>query len=81
MATDIITSMVGQPINNRCAIMTSFPTGKYTKVLLKPETDLTISDIESKYDDRFDDPSYYYGGGASDGGFYTGEVDVDGGEL
>jgi len=28
----------------------------------------TITDIETKYEDRFDNPSYYYGGGNVDGG-------------
>jgi hypothetical protein len=67
---DIIAIDPLKPINNKYAICSALPTGFYTKKLIRKNRplDLTISNIESKYSDRFDDPSYYYGGGNVDGG-------------
>ena len=79
MAIDIIKARDTQPINDKSAIVTTSTTGTFSKLLGLPETYLTIGIIENKYDNRFDNPSYYFGGGLSDGGTYSG--DVDGGEL
>jgi len=70
MATSV--DIIAGLIKNGSVIVSCLPTGRYFKldddVLYTP----TIEEIEFKYDNRFDDPSYYYGGGASDGGTYTG---------
>lgn len=34
----------------------------------------TITDMQSKFDNRFDDPSYYYGGGGGTDGGDVGNV-------
>lgn len=61
MASDIIKSRSDLDIKNGTAIVSSTVTGRYgvnnNSVLTKP----IISDIETKYDTRYDDPSYYYG--------------------
>lgn len=78
MAIDIITINPSNPINNKYAICSALPTGFYSKLLVRKgySDDLTIENIESKYEDRFDDPSYYYGGvGVVDDG------DVGGGDV
>ena len=66
MAIDIGLSISGNPIKNGTMVVTcgaaGFPpsgtTIVYNKYVLNTPT---ISDIESKYDLKFDDPSYYYG--------------------
>lgn len=81
MANDIITAIDGLPINNKRAICSTLPTGETAKRLIRPNypVDLTIASIESKFDNRFDDPSYYYGGGG--GGADGGDVGEDGDVL
>ena len=68
MANDIVLSIDSNPIKNGSLVYGCSRTGifqtKDTYVSNKP----TIADIESKYDHRFDDPSYYYGTGSVDGG-------------
>lgn len=61
MANDITTAISGEPVNVKSAIVSVLPTGKSSKLIIRDETEITISSIESKYDNRFDDPSYYYG--------------------
>jgi hypothetical protein len=65
MAIDIVVVESGNPINNKTAICSALPTGKYAKhiVRLNYPVDLTIDNIEEKFSGRFDDPSYYYGDG------------------
>lgn len=65
MASDIIAIDL-DPINDVRITTSVLPTGRYSSRLVTP-TNMSIVDIQDKYDDRFDDPSYYYGGGA-DGG-------------
>lgn len=83
MAVDIIAIDPSKPINNRYAVCSVLPTG-FGSFLLRSENrpkSLTIESIESKFDNRFDDPSYYYGGGCTDGGD-VGDVGVgDGGDV
>jgi hypothetical protein len=71
--SDISKIVAEQPINNTSAICSTLPTGRYSKLIVRPNypLDLVIENIENKYTNRFDDPSYYYGG-FSDGGYYTG---------
>jgi len=63
MANDIQKSIVSNPIKNGTTVVSTKPTGPTsvdklnTYVSNKPE----IGDIQAKYDNRFDDPSYYGG--------------------
>ncbi len=63
MANDITTAVSGVAINNKRAICSTLSTGQTAKLLVRPNfpVNLTIENIESKFDNRFDDPSYYYG--------------------
>lgn len=61
MAADIIRANSSNPIKNGTLIVTTTFTGYYSKSDLYVKNTPTISDIENKFDDRFDDPSYYYG--------------------
>lgn len=67
---DIIAIDVSKPINNKYVVCSALPTGSYSKLLIRENfpIDLTIDNIESKFGERFDNPSYYYGGGNVDGG-------------
>jgi hypothetical protein len=67
MANDIQVIVSGVAINNSQAICSTLPTGETAKRLVRANdpVDLTIANIQSKFDDRFDDPSYYYGVGGS----------------
>lgn len=69
MANDITLAIGSNPIKNgtllvQCKV-TGFSANDTYNIYVK-NTPL-LSEIESKYDNRFDDPAYYYGGGA-DGG-------------
>lgn len=70
MVNDIMLAINGQPIKNGTLLVQCKRTGFTNKdlynqyVLNTP----TITNIEAKFDNRFDDPSYYYGGGGVDGG-------------
>jgi len=70
MKIDIIAIDPLEPINNKYSVTSVLPTGKYSKLLVRKNYpgDLTISSIESKFAERFDDPSYYYGSCGVDGG-------------
>lgn len=63
MAIDVIKSKVANPIKNGTLIVSCSRTGNYSLSNLYVSNLPTITDIENKYDDRFDDPSYYYGNG------------------
>lgn len=73
MANDITKAISANSIKNGTMVVgclnTGFPTSP-TTILYNQyvKNTPTISDIEAKYDNRFDDPSYYYGGGNVDGG-------------
>jgi hypothetical protein len=62
MKIDIITIDPSEPINNKYAVTSVLPTGSYSKLLVRKNypLDLTISNIESKYGNRFDDVGYYF---------------------
>lgn len=66
MANDIIKSITANAIKNGTVVVTcprtGFPTSP-TKIVYDRYASNTpaISDIEAKYDLRFDDPGYYYG--------------------
>lgn len=61
MATDISKLNNSNPINNKYAICSTLPTGETAKLLIRYNypVNLTIENIESKYDNRFDDINYY----------------------
>lgn len=67
MANDITVAISGIAINDKRAVCSTLPTGETAKLLVRPNypVNLTIENIQDKYDDRFDDPSYYYGVGNS----------------
>ena len=50
-------------INNKTAVCSTTVTGVSAKRIIRPNfpVNLTIANIESKFNHRFDDPSYYYG--------------------
>lgn len=68
MANDITKAISANPLKNGTLLVQCKATGfsvsdindKYVK------NTPTITDIENKYDDRFDDPSYYHGIGQSE---------------
>lgn len=65
MALDIIKSKSANPIKNGTLVVSCSKTGQYSLSNLFVSNIPTITDIESKYDERFDDPAYYYGIGNS----------------
>jgi len=70
MANDIMSIDPTKPINVEYVVCSALPTGKTSKLLRFGyySQNLTIENIENKYENRFDDPSYYYGSGGVDGG-------------
>ena len=65
MTIDIQTCIATESINHGSVVVSIQPTGTTSSHILDKNALHTplIADIESKYDNRFDDPSYY--GGAS----------------
>lgn len=61
MATDIDVAIPGLAINNKRAVCSAQPTGFSAKLLIRGNfpVNLTIENIESKFDNRFDDRTYY----------------------
>jgi hypothetical protein len=76
MANDIQLSISSKSIHNGSIILMCSKTGKYSSNLSSSSSKPNIQSIESKYDNRFDDVGYYFGGGNSDGGFYGITEDV-----
>lgn len=70
MANDIISLDLSKPINVEYAVCSTMPTGQSSRLLKSGyyNKNLTIENIQDKYDNRFDDPSYYHGTGNIDGG-------------
>jgi hypothetical protein len=68
MANDIQKAIGGNPIKNGTLVNHCTTTGKYSVnnnyAVNLPE----LLSIETKYENRFNHPSYYYGGGGADGG-------------
>lgn len=65
MATDIITIDATKETNTISMVCSTSFTGYSSKriTLSDAPTDQQIENIESKYDDKFDDPTYYYDDG------------------
>lgn len=67
MANDINKAISANPLKNGTSLVSCTMTGEYSVLDTYVKNIPTISDIQSKYDNRFDDPSYYHGG-CTDGG-------------
>lgn len=69
MANDITLAIDTNPIKNGTTLVQCKVTGFSSNDTYNQYVKNTpvIDDIQAKYDNRFDDPSYYHGGGA-DGG-------------
>ena len=66
MANDIQKALSSEPVKNGTLIVSATRTGEYSLSNTYVKNTPTMTDIESKFDNRFDDPSYYYGiGGAT----------------
>lgn len=63
MATDIQNAVSGEAIKNGTLLVSCTKTGEYSTINTYVKNTPTLTDIENKFDDRFDDPSYYYGSG------------------
>lgn len=61
MANDINKAISANVIKNGTSIVSCSRTGEYSVINTYVKNTPTISDIEAKYDNRFDDPAYYYG--------------------
>lgn len=59
MANDINKAIDSNPIKNGTLVVSCTPTGEFGLSNVYVLNTPTISDIQSKYDDRFDDPTYY----------------------
>lgn len=60
MANDITLSKNDQPIKNGTTIVSATVTGEYAMLNTYVQNTPQISEIQAKYTDKFDDPSYYY---------------------
>lgn len=67
MNIQIIKAINSNPINNKSAVCSTTVTGVSSKRIVRPNfpLDLTIENIESKYNNRFNDISYYYFGNST----------------
>jgi hypothetical protein len=61
MANDIIVAISGNDIKNGSCIVFTNKLGDSKSLDTYVNNTPAIGDIENKYDNRFDDPSYYYG--------------------
>ena len=63
MANDIVKAKSANDIKNGTIVVGCKPTGFSDKDILNTYVlnTPTLNDIQSKFDARFDDPSYYYG--------------------
>jgi len=68
MANDITLAIGSNPIKNGTTLVQCKVTGFSSSDVYDAyvSNSPVIADIQAKYDNRFDDPSYYYGG--ADGG-------------
>lgn len=61
MANDIQVAISGSAIKNGTAVVTCSTAGEYSVLNTYVNNKPVISDIESKYDTRLDNPRYYTG--------------------
>lgn len=66
MANDINKIISANPIKNGTTLVYCTKTGQTNVLNNSVKNTPTINDIQSKYDERFDDPAYYYGIGGGD---------------
>jgi|688.fasta_scaffold79284_5 hypothetical protein len=59
MANDITKAISANPLKNGTTVVTCLNTGEYSTLDTYVSNIPTISDIEDKYEDRFDDTTYY----------------------
>ena len=59
MANDITKAISANPLKNGTTLVCCTMTGEYSVLNTYVKNTPTITDIESKYDDRFDDVTYY----------------------
>ena len=59
MANDITKAISANPLKNGTSLVSCTTTGEYSVLDTYIKNTPTITDIESKYDDRFDDTTYY----------------------
>jgi len=59
MANDISKAINANLIKNGTTVVTTTFTGEYSTIETYVKNTPTISDIENKYDNRFDDITYY----------------------
>ena len=67
MATDVAKGISANDIKNGTLVVSCTFTGEYGVYNRYVKNTPALSAIDSKYDNRFDDPSYYYGS-STDGG-------------
>ena len=65
MANDITLAISANRIKNGTSLVSCTRTGEYSTIETYVKNSPTISDIQNKYDTRFDDPRYYSGDNAS----------------
>lgn len=68
MANDIDLAISENPIKNGTLVLSCLATGFFDVENSYVANTPTLSDIQDKYDNRFDDPSYYHGTASVDGG-------------
>ena len=61
MANDINKAIDSNEIKNGTLVVSCTRTGEFSLSNNYVKNTPTITDIQDKYDERFDDPSYYYG--------------------
>lgn len=61
MANDIQAVVSGVAVKNGTTIVSCTRTGEYSVINTYVKNTPSITDIEAKYDSRFDDPRYYSG--------------------
>jgi hypothetical protein len=59
MANDITKAISANSIKNGTSVVSCTTTGEYSLLNTYVKNTPTISDIEAKYDNRFDDITYY----------------------
>lgn len=59
MANDIQAAVSGVVVKNGTVVVSTTVTGEYSTLDTVVKNSPTISDIENKYDNRFDDITYY----------------------
>lgn len=59
MTNDIQTAINSNPVKNGTVVVSTTTTGKYSTLDTYVKNTPIISDIENKYDNKFDDITYY----------------------